>query len=76
MRVFIITLTLFAICTGCASYYERIIESDYSFSGKFNRYDSFDFMVNVNAGVDGEQKALVEKLKHHFVQARLSLKRL
>lgn len=68
MRTIIITLTIFAICTSCASYYERVIESDYSFSGNFNKYDSFDFMVNSNPGVAGDQQVLVEK----FIGQRLN----
>ncbi|MDA0196121.1 MAG: DUF4136 domain-containing protein [Bacteroidetes bacterium] len=53
--------------SSCASYYDRIIESDYSYGGKFNRYDSFDFMINQDSGVEGEQQQLVEK----FIGQRL-----
>ncbi len=49
------------VFSGCASYYDRIIESDYSYNGKFSKYDSFDFMINQEAGVDDNNKELVEK---------------
>ncbi|MEQ9426631.1 MAG: DUF4136 domain-containing protein [Cyclobacteriaceae bacterium] len=52
---------LLLIGTSCASYYNRIIESDYSYAGKFDRYSSFDFLINESDGIDQHQSDLVEK---------------
>ena len=61
MKKPLLFIVLVGIFSGCASYYDRIIESDYSYSGKFSKYDTFDFMINHEAGVDAKNKKLVEK---------------
>ena len=61
MKKPLLFIVLVGIFSGCASYYDRIIESDYSYSGKFAKYDSFDFMINNEAGVDEKNKKLVER---------------
>lgn len=61
MKKPLLFIVLVGLISGCASYYDRIIESDYSYSGKFSKYDSYDFMINAEAGVDDKNKELVEK---------------
>jgi len=67
MKQIVPIIITIALLSSCAAYYDRIIESDYSYAGKFNRYDSFDFMINQDAGVDDGQQKLVER----FIGQRL-----
>lgn len=54
-----ILLGVFA--TGCSRYYDHIIESDYSYDGKFNRYRSYTYAANPNFGGSEDHKLLIEE---------------
>ncbi len=67
-------LALIAIATvfvsGCMSYQDYIVESDYSYKGKFNDYKSFSFQKEMNPYLkDHPMKEVIE----NAIKARLEL---
>lgn len=58
-RYFII-LCLAAL-TSCLSTREHVVESDYSYRGRFNKYKTFGFMNNKHTGGLTEHNATIEK---------------
>jgi len=54
-------LSLSAILFSCNTYYNHIIESDYSYDGRFNKYDTFSFINNPNFSGTPEHKQQIEK---------------
>ncbi len=57
-----LTVLLFVVMmSGCSTYYNHVIESDYSYDGAFNRYKTFDFVAKKDFEGSVEQKASIEK---------------
>lgn len=44
----LILLGLLIFITSCLSYEKYVVESDYSYLGKFKRYETFDFLSDAN----------------------------
>ncbi len=55
LLVFIISLL------SCNTYYNHVIEADYSYDGSFNRYKTFDFVKKDEFEGTDEQKQAIEK---------------
>lgn len=60
MRYVVLALFLFSF-TSCQRYYHHIIESDYSYDGRFNRYKTFKFVANSQFAGDEELQSYIEK---------------
>ena len=45
---------------GCGNHYDRIVESDYSFSGRFGSYNSYQFVVDNSFEGTENQRHLIE----------------
>ena len=55
------------ITTGCIPIYEYVVDSDYSYSGKFNRYSSFGFIKNENfKGTDLHDNVIKASIKRRM----------
>ncbi len=68
MKVLIFAIvSTFLICS--CSRYDYVVESDYSYTGKFNRYRSFGFGTNQTFAGDDEDKAVLEKSLTKVLQA-------
>ncbi|MBV6645603.1 MAG: DUF4136 domain-containing protein [Cyclobacteriaceae bacterium] len=65
----ILFLLMAATMFGCASYYNHVIEADYSYNGNFARYKKFDFVVDKNFEGTEEHKDLIEKFLQQNLQA-------
>lgn len=63
---FLIVLFI-VIITGCIPMYEYVVDSDYSYSGKFNRYSSFGFIKNENFnGTDLHDNVIKASIKRRM----------
>ncbi len=55
------------IITGCIPIYEYVVESDYSYAGKFNRYSSFGFIKDENfKGTDLHDNVIKASIKRRM----------
>ena len=52
-------LAIVCVCTNCR-FSEIEVESDYSYSGKFNRYRTFAFVDNTAFNGESEEKGMIE----------------
>lgn len=67
MKPFVIILACLLI-SSC-SRYDYVVESDYSYSGKFNRYKTFGFGNNQSFSGNDEDKAVLEKSLKKVLEA-------
>ena len=63
-----ILIVLFVvIITGCIPIYEYVVDSDYSYAGKFHRYSSFGFIKNKNfKGTDLHDNVIRASIKRRM----------
>ncbi len=54
------TIAIILILSGCSSY-DYVVESDYSYKGDFNKYDSFEFAQIEGFDGTNEEKNVIEK---------------
>ncbi|WP_436514458.1 DUF4136 domain-containing protein [Ekhidna sp. To15] len=67
MKALVFGIVCFLICS--CSRYDYVVESDYSYSGKFNRYKTFGFGTNQGFAGDSEDKVILEKSVRKVLQA-------
>ncbi|MFC7670135.1 DUF4136 domain-containing protein [Hymenobacter humi] len=67
LRIFL-NLSIVALACGCVTSQEARIESDYSYSGNFRRYRTYDFMRNHGLASDTSRLGLVLR---EAIQTRL-----
>lgn len=62
-----LTLLFIVIITGCIPMYEYVVDSDYSYAGKFNRYSTFGFIKNRNfKGTDLHDNVIRSSIKRRM----------
>ena len=68
MKVLVFAIVCSFIICSC-SRYDYVVESDYSYTGKFNRYKTFGFGTNQTFSGDTEDKDVLEKSLKKVLQA-------
>ncbi|MEP1034064.1 DUF4136 domain-containing protein [Ekhidna sp.] len=63
-----VCIIVFLLLSSC-SRYDYVVESDYSYDGKFNRYNSFGFGTNQSFSGGTEDKVVLEKSLKKVLQA-------
>ena len=61
MRNFVLAAAVVLVFSGCSTYYNHIIESDYSYEGNFNRYKTFNFVAKEDFEGTDRQREAIEK---------------
>lgn len=63
-----LVIIFFTLLTSCSTT-EYVVDSDYSYSGTFHKYQSFSFGINDSFDGSEEDKVLVEKYIHNVLTA-------
>ncbi len=61
MRKAFILFSSLLVLASCGKYYGHVIESDYSFDGKFGKYDTYNFIADKNFEGTELHQELIEK---------------
>lgn len=65
-RLYPLLLILF-LFSGCSTYYNHIIEADYSYQGQFNRYKTYDFVArNDFQGTKAQKESIENYIKKNL----------